>query len=571
GRDRRPDRGSRGHAWRAPRPRRPGGVSEPGRAVRRARLPGLDGPQVRPLEPGARLPPAAGAAGGIRAAGAGPRWRRPRPPRRRGGEARLRRPRAVLRRSRLHGSAAGRPPLRVLRDRASGPHRPAARLSRAAPRRPPRRRSSPHRRGDLRRPRLGTGNGLCRGRRRGAQHGVLHAERGVDPDLTGGRRARLPSRYARADLLPRPAASERPRARQASAHDTHAHARPAQRRPGHGARDAGGRPAGSVDAPGVPEPGRVRHGGTGGDRGAPLLVGALPVELLPPQREAGRAARRRPHLGRRAGRPQRAGSPPRGRGRLGGGRRALHPRGRRAGRAACRGRSAWRSEPSHARVRARLVGAGLSSVLGKLALGVVSLALTVGVLEIGVRLAHLEVNDHANEMRKYGLVLVQDAAGYSRHRPGVSAVIQRVPMRFNSLGMRGEEPRSPKPPQTFRILCLGDSVTLGPGVAEEAIYPSRLGALLADGNTEVVAAGVGGWNTVEEERFLAANFPRLDPDLVVLLYVINGSDPIEPWRRAAQLPEGRRSRGGWCWIAACWNGRRSPPHASEGSTGTGSA
>ena len=181
----------------------------------------------------------------------------------------------------------------------------------------------------------------------------------------------------------------------------------------------------------------------------------------------------------------------------------------------------------------------MSSVLGKLALGVVSLALTVGVLEIGVRLAHLEVNDHANEMRKYGLVLVQDAAGYSRHRPGVSAVIQRVTMRFNSLGMRGEEPRSPKPPQTFRILCLGDSVTLGPGVAEEAIYPSRLGALLADGNTEVVAAGVGGWNTVEEERFLAANFPRLEPDLVVLLYVTNDSDPIEPWRRAAQPPESR--------------------------------
>jgi len=89
------------------------------------------------------------------------------------------------------------------------------------------------------------------------------------------------------------------------------------------------------------------------------------------------------------------------------------------------------------------------SVLRKLALAVVSFALTIGLLELGVRLAHLEVNDYANEMRKYGLVLVQDAAGYSRHRPGVSAVIQRVTMRFNSLGMRGEEPRSPKPRGRF--------------------------------------------------------------------------------------------------------------------------
>jgi len=178
-------------------------------------------------------------------------------------------------------------------------------------------------------------------------------------------------------------------------------------------------------------------------------------------------------------------------------------------------------------------------VLRKLALAVVSFAVTLGVLEMGVRLAHLEVNDHVNEMRKYGLLLVRDPAGYFRHPPGASAVLQRVTMRFNSLGMRGEEPRSPKPPGTFRILCLGDSVTLGPGVPEDAIYPSRLRALLGDDRTDVVAAGVGGWNTVEEERFLAANIERLEPDLVVLLYVTNDNEPIEPWRRGEQPPESR--------------------------------
>ena len=178
----------------------------------------------------------------------------------------------------------------------------------------------------------------------------------------------------------------------------------------------------------------------------------------------------------------------------------------------------------------------------KLALAGISFAVTLSLLEVGVRLAHLEVNDYANEMRKYDLVLVRDAAGYFRHRAGVSVVLQRVSMRFNSLGMRGEEPRAPKPAGTFRILCLGDSVTLGPGVPEEAIYPSRLRALLADGRTEVVTAGVGGWNTVEEERFLATNFERIEPDLVVLLYVTNDNEPVEPWRRAAQPPASR-------WVA----------------------
>ena len=75
-------------------------------------------------------------------------------------------------------------------------------------------------------------------------------------------------------------------------------------------------------------------------------------------------------------------------------------------------------------------------MLRKLALAVVSFAVTLGVLEMGVRLAHLEVNDHVNEMRKYGLLLVRDPAGYFRHPPGASAVLQRVTMRFNSLGVR---------------------------------------------------------------------------------------------------------------------------------------
>lgn len=178
-------------------------------------------------------------------------------------------------------------------------------------------------------------------------------------------------------------------------------------------------------------------------------------------------------------------------------------------------------------------------MLRKLALGVVSFALTIGMLELGVRLAHLEVHDYVNEMQKYGLLLVRDPAGYFRHPLSTSAVLQGVTVRFNSLGMRGEEPRSPKPAGIFRILCLGDSVTLGPAVTEDAIYPSRLGALLDDGRIDVVAAGVAGWNTVEEEHFLAANIERIDPDLVVLLYVSNDNEPLEPWRRAQQPPESR--------------------------------
>src|SRR5206468_8074779 len=106
--------------------------------------------------------------------------------------------------------------------------------------------------------------------------------------LARARGAAFSDGYTPADLLPPSASSERPRARKAPAHDAHAAPRAPERRARHGARDAGRRPAGSVDAAGVPEPGRVRHGGAGGDRSAPLLLCPLPLELLPPSRDAGR-------------------------------------------------------------------------------------------------------------------------------------------------------------------------------------------------------------------------------------------------------------------------------------------
>jgi hypothetical protein len=70
-------------------------------------------------------------------------------------------------------------------------------------------------------------------------------------------------------------------------------------------------------------------------------------------------------------------------------------------------------------------------------------------------------------------------------------------------------------------------MTFGPGVPQDAIYPARLRALLAaEGSPiDVVAAGVQGWNTIEEERFLAANIAPLAPDLVLLLYVSNDDEP----------------------------------------------
>lgn len=177
-------------------------------------------------------------------------------------------------------------------------------------------------------------------------------------------------------------------------------------------------------------------------------------------------------------------------------------------------------------------------MLRKLALAAASTLVALAALEVLLRVTGLGVHDHTFEWAKYGQLLVRDeTGGYLRHSPGTQIVLHGVAMQFNSLGMRDAEP-APKRPGRTRILCLGDSYTVGPGVAQDAIYPARLRALLAADGTEVIAAGVGGWNTVAEERFLAAHIDRLAPDVVVLLYVINDIEIYESFANVHEPPTG---------------------------------
>jgi lysophospholipase L1-like esterase len=173
----------------------------------------------------------------------------------------------------------------------------------------------------------------------------------------------------------------------------------------------------------------------------------------------------------------------------------------------------------------------------ELLLSATATVLAVGAVELTMHATNLGVHGVMQEWAKYATVLEQDEVGeYLRHPARTSVFLQGVTMSFNSLGMRDVEPRIPKPPRVFRILCLGDSHTVGPGVVDDAIYPARLRAALAGRPIDVIAAGVGGWNTVAEARFLAQHVDRLDPDLVVLLYVINDPEPTEafdPTRRGS--------------------------------------
>lgn len=77
-----------------------------------------------------------------------------------------------------------------------------------------------------------------------------------------------------------------------------------------------------------------------------------------------------------------------------------------------------------------------------------------------------------------------------------------------------------KPKNTFRILCLGDSMTFGMGVDNNETYPYFLQNILnkkANGvNFEVINAGNPGWGPVEYYEFYKNEGSKYSPDLLVI-------------------------------------------------------
>jgi lysophospholipase L1-like esterase len=98
-------------------------------------------------------------------------------------------------------------------------------------------------------------------------------------------------------------------------------------------------------------------------------------------------------------------------------------------------------------------------------------------------------------------------------------------LTINSLGFRGHEIETPKPPGALRIAVIGDSVTMGWGVGDGETYPAQLEALLRarfpGRHIDVVNLGVGGYDTRQEVVLLGRNLERLQPDVVLVGFYSN--------------------------------------------------
>ena len=109
------------------------------------------------------------------------------------------------------------------------------------------------------------------------------------------------------------------------------------------------------------------------------------------------------------------------------------------------------------------------------------------------------------------------------------------PVHISSRGMRGAEFALPKPPGTFRVLCLGDSYTFGHHVSDQEAYPAVLNRLLDEsGAGDAINGGANGFTIVDEALFLERRALETQPDALVLAFSQND---IQDLRRPRPMIE----------------------------------
>jgi hypothetical protein len=191
-----------------------------------------------------------------------------------------------------------------------------------------------------------------------------------------------------------------------------------------------------------------------------------------------------------------------------------------------------------------------AEILLKVLIAIISPLLLIGLLE---GLAFFWERTQANGLYAWELVasrrLVwvryqEPGAGYTLMEPGSHYEWQSIPVDINSHGLRGPETTYEKPPATYRILNLGDSVAMGWGVRVEDTYGQQLESRLNEGGSsklhyEVINAGVPGWNLENALAYLQAEGLKYEPDLLLLdITLVNdiyGKSALRAQHRSAPI------------------------------------
>lgn len=146
--------------------------------------------------------------------------------------------------------------------------------------------------------------------------------------------------------------------------------------------------------------------------------------------------------------------------------------------------------------------------------------------------------------------IVRDSRVHHRLEPRRASRIETTEFEYvqdvNALGLRGPPVSRDKPAGTFRVLMLGDSFTMGKGVADHETFSALLGVELnrqaAGGRSdvEVLNGGVDSYTPVLSWLQLQMIGPVVSPDLVVLNLDMSDLLQEQTYRAlAVRGPDGR--------------------------------
>jgi hypothetical protein len=182
----------------------------------------------------------------------------------------------------------------------------------------------------------------------------------------------------------------------------------------------------------------------------------------------------------------------------------------------------------------------MKSAFKNLVLVAVVLVVCALMLEVMTRLFVDDGVSYELEMWKYATdVKERDLRPEQGHKHGANrdTSLMSVGVRTNEFGFRGPPIPEKAPPGVARIAFVGDSTTMGWGVAEKDTFANQVIARFQQQGRKVDGfnEGVGNWNTTQELTHFRDVGTRLKPDIVVLTYFINDAEPMPTYPKESWL------------------------------------
>ncbi len=140
-----------------------------------------------------------------------------------------------------------------------------------------------------------------------------------------------------------------------------------------------------------------------------------------------------------------------------------------------------------------------------------------------------------------GYIRTHPIRGYEL-RPNFKGKTYNANFQTNSYGLRDEERPISRGNETYRIVILGDSITMGIGVELQDTFPKVLERKFKDSyktSVQVFNLGVSSYNTISEYLYLLESYDKFLPHLVIFEFTSVNDTVID-----RHFLEGRRGMNG---------------------------